>query len=431
MNDEQARWWTLAQKWSLHPITVVGCLALGGLLGTWRPETGVQLAMVGKVYVNLLTMIVLPFLVSSVIFSLQRLFHDGGSGRIMGRLAAVFILGTAMAAALGAATSMALAPVAGVTEETRSALGGIVGGDADRANTEMPLVAPDEAVDSVSLERILLGLVPSNVFAALVDGQMLQTLVFAMLFGIAAGQVPQRISASLNETLETIYRSCQTLARWINIPLPLVLFSLAASQIAKTGWDPIVAMGRFVLSFGVIALMLFVLSLWIISRRSDRPFGEVLDALREGIALAIATNNIAVCMPAMIEAMAERLSFMRTRVELLVPLAASLFRAGAVVYFIAATLFIAQIYDRNLTGMEILLVAVVAWLTGFATAGMSGIVTVTMVGTICTQLNLPFEAAFVLFVAVDPVCTMLRTTLNMATSCAAISVICPKPLRLS
>ena len=105
-------------------------------------------------------------------------------------------------------------------------------------------------------------------------------------------------------------------------------------------------------------------------------------------------------------------------------------RAGAVAYFVCATLFIADLYGRSVSFNELALVVVIAAMAGFATAGMTGVVTVSLVGTICAYLGLPFEAVFILFVAVDPICTMFRTSLNVIGSCAAISVICPEPLKI-
>jgi Na+/H+-dicarboxylate symporter len=69
-------------------------------------------------------------------------------------------------------------------------------------------------------------------------------------------------------------------------------------------------------------------------------------------------------------------------------------------------------------------------LAGFASAGMTGLVTVSLVGMTCSYLRLPFEAAFILFLAVDPICDMLRTLILVIGNAAAVSVICPRPLKI-
>ncbi len=412
---------------------VLGCLLLGGAIGSWIPQVGPYLKVVGSTYVELLSMIVLPFLLSSIIFSLSKLLREGQAGQVARRLAWVFCLGTGLAAVVATAGWLGMNMLGGgMSAQTLDSLGSIVGSSADRANALMQIgaVTPPATGTATLMQDAILAMVPSNIFEALSEGNMLKALVFALLFGIAAGHVPARISESMNHALETVYRTCQTLARWINFPLPVVLVCMSASQVAATGWGPILAMSQFVIAFCGLAMLLIIVACWVIARRSDRSLVQVVDSLREVIALAIATNNITVCMPAMMESLGERLGFMRARVELLVPLAASLFRAGAVAYFICATLFVASIYERELSVAEVTVLTVVAWLIGFASGGLTGVLTVSMVGTVCGYLGLPFEAAFVLFIAVDPLCTILRTTLNTLGSCAAVALICPRPLKL-
>jgi Na+/H+-dicarboxylate symporter len=113
-----------------------------------------------------------------------------------------------------------------------------------------------------------------------------------------------------------------------------------------------------------------------------------------------------------------------------VPLAVSLLRVGPMVYYVCATLFIAQLYGRSLGVVEVATVLLVSVLAGFASAGMTGLVTVSLIGITCAYLGLPFEAAFILFLAIDPLCDMLRTLILVIGNSAAVSVICPRPLRV-
>jgi Na+/H+-dicarboxylate symporter len=412
------------------PWAVLGCLIFGGFLGTLFPEFSKPLSVVGSVYVDLLTMIVMPFLVSSVIFSLQKLFREGGAGKVLGRLVTVFLVATFATALLSTVAANVVSPGSYMSDLDRETLGKIVGKVSDGNNTVMALRTLEEPKKDVTLKDVMDSLIPSNIFASLANGETLKALIFALLFGMAAGQVPTRISDGLNQTLETIYGACQTLTKWINIPLPIVLICLSASQIATTGLESILAMGNFVLSFSAIVTVFLLICLLVLRFRSEMPMGKVISSLKTAFALAVATNNTATCMPAMIDGMTNGLNFTRSRVELLVPLAASLMRAGAVTYFVCATLFIADMYGRSITMNELGMLVALAAMAGFATAGMTGVVTVGLVGTLCTYLGLPFEAAFILFVAVDPICTIFRTSLNVIGSCAAISVICPTPLKL-
>ena len=415
---------------ALNPWVVIGSLAAGFTVGMMAPAFAIKLGFIGDVYVDLLKMITLPFMVSAVIFSLQRLFREGGTGKLLGRVVVVFLAFSAVVAILGALTLLIMRPGENLSPQTMQTFGQIVGNDLNSSDTVMALKGVDAVQKTVGFSEVLLSLVPTNIFSALASGDTLKALVFAMLFGLAVGHVPSRISDGLTHSLETIYHSCQTLVRWLNYPLPLVLFCMSAAQLGKTGMEPLQAMIQFVVAFFVASIIILVIAAIIIWQRSNNSFGQTLNALRGPFALALATRSSATCMPIMIESLADRLGFARSRVELLVPLAVSLLRTGPVVYYVCATLFIAQLYGRALSPADVAIVLAASVLAGFASAGMTGLVTVSLVGMTCTYLGLPFEAAFILFLAVDPICDMLRTLVLVIGNTAAVSLICPKPLKI-
>ena len=416
--------------WVLNPWVVIASLAAGFALGMYMPAVGLKLGFVGDVYVDLLKMIALPFMVSAVIFSLQRLFREGGAGGLMARVAVVFIAFSVVVAVLGALTLLVMKPGENLSTETMQTFGKIVGNDLNSSDTVMSLQGVDAPVKAVSFTEVLVSLVPSNIFAALASGDTLKALVFSLLFGFAVSQVPSRVSDGLTQSLETIYHSCQTLMRWLNYPLPIILFCMSAAQMAKTGIGPLQAMAQFVLAFFVASLLALVIATLILWKRSNASLGQTLNALRGPFALALATRSSATCMPVMIESLADRLGFARSRVELMVPLSVSLLRIGPVIYYVAATVFIAQLYGKPLGAAELAVVLSASILAGFASAGMTGLLTVSLVGLTCSYLGLPFEAAFILFLAVDPICDMLRTLVLVIGNNAAVSLICPRPLKI-
>ena len=414
----------------LNPWVVIISLGAGVAFGMLAPPLATPLAFVGDIYVDLLKMITLPFMVSAVIFSLQRLFRDGGTASLLGRVALVFLAFSAFVAIAGAATLLILRPGENLPSSTMHTFGQIVGGDLSASDTTMNLRGVDEVKKTASFADMLVSLVPANIFSALANGDTLKTLVFALLFGLAVGHVPTRISDGLTQALETVYHACQTLMRWLSFPLPAVLFCMSAAQLGKTGIEPLRAMGAFVIAFLVVSALLLAVAAVIIWKRSNGTLGQTLNALRGPFALALATRSSATCMPIMIESLVTRLGFARSRVELLVPLTVSLLRIGPVVYYVCATLFIAQIYGRSLSPVEIGIVLTSSVLAGFASAGMTGLVTVSLIGMTCAYLGLPFEAAFILFLAVDPVCDMLRTLVLVIGNTAAVAVVCPRPLKI-
>jgi Na+/H+-dicarboxylate symporter len=342
----------------------------------------------------------------------------------------VFLCASATVAVVGAIVLLVLHPGKNLSSATMQTFGLMVGSDSTSSDTVMSLYGADVAQPSLSFSDVLTSLVPTNIFAALANGDALKALVFALLFGLAVGRVPERISAGLSQSLETIYHACQRLMHWLSYPLPLILICMSAAQLGKSGVGPLHAMLHFVIAFFIASVLLLLLATAIIWKRSSHSLGKTLDELRAPFALALATRNSAACMPSMIESLVDGLGFARSRVELLVPLTISLLRVGPMVYYVCATLFIAQLYGHALGIVELATVLLASVLAGFASAGMTGLVTVSLVGMTCAYLRLPFEAAFILFLAVDPLCDMLRTLILVIGNAAAVTLICPRPLKI-
>ena len=415
----------------LKPWLIIACLMVGFSLGLIQPAIGMALGVVGDIYVDLLKMIVLPFMVSAIIFSLHRLFHEGGVSRIAGRVVLTFA-GFSMAAALIGVLTLSLAqPGSKLSETTLTSFGRIVGSDLSSTDTSMNLYGADIIqLQDKSLEEVVLSLIPSNIFEALAKGETLQVLIFCLLFGMALGHVPSRISGSLSQTLETVYHTCQTLMRWLSLPLPIVLVCMSASQIADAGVEPLLAMANFVLAFAAASVIFLASAVVVVWKRSNASLSETLNALREPFALAVATSSSVTCMPAMIESLVKQLRFAKAQVELLVPLSVSMLRVGPILYYACATLFIAQLYGRSLSAQELSLLLAVSVLAGFASAGMTGLVTLSLTSIVCGYLGLPYEAVLILFLAIDPICDILRTLVLVIGNTAAVAMICPRSLKI-
>lgn len=418
---------------ALSPWVILLSLTGGLAFGTYLPEISRNMTFVGHVYLDLMKMVVLPFMLSAVILSTQRLIQEGRGGRLFGRLVLVFTAFSIVAVVVGVGVMLVMQPGANLPPQTMSTFGEIVGGNLDYNNLSMALngVEPPPESQAMGLERLLLSLVPSNIFSALVNDDTLKILVFSLLIGLAVGHVSRDASETFGKTLEALYQGCQKLMHWMTYLLPVVLFCMTAGQLAETGPGPLLAMMQFVLAFSAASLLALLLTVWTIWLRSHATLGQTAAALKGPFALAVATRNSVICMPIMIESLTQRLGFARSQVELLVPLSVSLLRIGPMIYYACATLFIAQLYGIQLNAAELALVVTASVMAGFASAGMTGLAVVSLIGISCGYLGLPFEAAFMLFLAVDPICDLLRTLVLVLGNMASVTLVCARPAQLT
>lgn len=413
---------------AVNPWMVLACVVLGASAGHWAPGLFAGLGFIGQTYIGLLAMIALPFMVAAIILSLIRLRVERSSRISVARLGLIFLVLSAFTVLLTALVSAVVDPGGSLSDATRATMGKIIGSVGDGGDLRMRLFTPEPVVEPPSMGAYIAKLMPNNVFADLAAGDSIKVLIFALLFGLAAGNTPSQVSQPLAGTLDTVFRTCQTLTRWINYPLPVVLFIIVGSAVAKNGLEPFGAMSSFVAAIGAVALVLIVAAFLIVRWRSRASFLRVVASQRESLAIAVATNNTASCMPAITEALTTRLGFDRNKVDLLVPLSSSLLRVGVMGYLVCGTVFVAGLYGVSLSANDLVVLMLVSMLGGLASFGMSGLATIQLLGTTSGMLGLPAEAALVLFAAVDPLVAMLRTAVTVAMSTAAVALIADPPV---
>ena len=415
------------RKLATHPIVIVGSIALGGLVGAYSPEIAKSLKFIGEIYVDLLKMVILPFLVSAVIASINRLASNPQASSYVSKIVGSLLGGMTIAVLIGLAYMAAVAPGSNMDQSTMAAFGRLVQSDVTGIETSINLLSPySEPKQEGMLVKLLSRMIPNNIFQALSVGDTLKTLIFSLLFGLALTKAPAQASQGFLAACDLVFRACQKLTAWLLYVLPIASFSLAADQTATTGFEPFKVMVGFILAFGMVTAILLAISVAIIWRKSGKSLGSAISSQEEPFFLAVATRNSASCMPSMMQSMSGRLGFSKSITELLVPLGTALFRVGPVLYYCMATVFIAQLYGRDLSGGDYGLILLASLIAGFSSTGMNGIVTISQTTIVCSLLGLPFEAAFVLFVAVEPISDTLRTVLLVISIDALVALIAPK-----
>ena len=399
-----------------HPWMVAASLLAGIAMAKAAPGAAAHLAVLGDIYLDLLRMVSLPFMVAAVIFSLRRLFSDNGSAAILARLAATAGAAFLAAALAGLLAGVLVGPGRRLAPDTLLAMGRLAGVDAF-SHDAVALAGPAAAGPAPGLGEAILGLIPSNIFASLSQGETLKVLAFALLFGLAVGRTREQAAETFTQALETVYVACETLTRWFNRTLPVVLFAIVAGQIARTGVEPLKAMGTFLVAMGLGTLAVVAMGSLTVRLVSRQPWRRVLRAQRDPLLTAAATRSTTACMPAMISALVDQ-GFDRSRAELLVPLGITLLRVGHTLYYLVSTLFVAQLYDARLGPAQLALAAAGSVLASVASAGMNGLLATPMTGMVCGFLGLPWEAAMALFIAISPLCDMLRTLAGVAGNLA-------------
>lgn len=406
---------------------IFASLLLGLYIGFFHKDLAAAIGPFGTVYLALLKMCLLPFLLSAITVSLVKLLKTHAAANSLRRIVAVFIGGLVICTLFGVAFGALEGPGRNLDESSRAVLGTMVDKSPYAVDFEMSLTAPAVEKKSESgAESVIRQLIPDNIFSALSSGDSLKVLFFAIIFGAAVGFSSRHghVGDGLSATLDTIYHACQRVIVWVNYVLPFALCALVASQIAIVGLEPLVAMVYFIASFSLAVLCILIVSSIIIWARGRVSYLQSLMALREAVLIAVGTRSSIVCIPSVIRAMEKDLGFDKTMVELVAPLSITICRYGPTLYYAIATIFVAQLYGIELGATGYLSIFIGSFLAGLASAGTTGILTITLLSLVFAPLGLPLEAALVLFITIDPLVDIVRTVAIVYPNCAAVAAIC-------
>ena len=405
-----------------NPWVLLCSLVLGVYIGLDHKDIAAMVAPIADVYIELLKMVLIPFMISAIVVSLARLFGSQTMRRHVGPILTTFIVSTAAVALFGVISAVTLSPGADISTSSRQTLGELINKSPYAVDLEVALDTPSPPPKEEDATDFFNRLIPDNIFQALTVGDNLKILFFAIAFGVGLGSLRANREDGLILALGSVYEVCRQIIVWVNLVLPLALCAMVAKQVATVGAAQILAMFRFSIGFGAVAALVCLISILVIAMRSGAGLGRTLKVLREPFLLAVATRSSITCIPAASNALVE-LGFERAQIELFVPLGITLFRFGPILYYAFSTVFVAQLYEVHVSLGGYALIFLGALLTGLASAGTTGVLTISLLGVVFQPLGLPLEAALALLVTIDPIIDIFRTVAIVLPNCAAASVI--------
>ncbi|WP_166264682.1 dicarboxylate/amino acid:cation symporter [Marinobacter caseinilyticus] len=381
---------------------ITGAL-LGPSVGLVEPSTGATLgnwlAFPGQLFLATIQMIVIPLVVASVVRGLAASENLDQLRRLGLRVTLFFVVTTAVAASIGL----------------------WVGGLINPGRMMAGLLASDEATDlpgdaasmpSVSeLPQTLLGLLPGNPLGAMVQGQMLQVVIFSIIIGIALVTMAPAQAKPMLDLLDSLQQICMTVVRWAMRLAPYAVFGLMAQLTTSIGFGALLGMASYVAT--VILGLALMLGIYLVLLRlfsGLRPWQFIQD-VRDVLLLAFSTSSSAAVMPLSIRTAETKLNVRPSISQFVVPLGATINMNGTALYQAVATVFLAQVYgiDLGMGSMALVVaMAVGASIGSPATPGV-GIVILAMV---LQTVGIP-PSGIALIMGVDRILDMCRTAINV------------------
>ena len=420
----------LITKLLTNPLVITPILAASILFGIKFPELSMRLDPIGGYYISLLKMIVLPYLFTTITISIASVAADPAGARYTKRIVLTYPLSMLFVALLSVGACFVLPPAGNTSDgAAMAALGAIVNkeshGNQAANQLEVTLAKPKAESDQVASYPILERFVPSNVFESLSSGDSLKVVIFCIIFGSALAMQPGSGQFSLLANMTIVQSACIEVIRWLNLVLPITLFAMVSSQVAKVGIGPLLSMAPFITVQVLTSVVFILISALVIARSARVSPVAALSKLKQTILLAVTTRSSFACIPMATRELVENLHFNRFGAELMMPLGTTICRIGHVQYFVIGTIFISQIYGVDLSLSQYGLIVAISIAAGFASSGASGALGVVMIGIVTDALHLPVEAAIALFIAVDPIIDVSRTLMLVYGNCAMTATMTP------
>ena len=362
--------------------------------------TGGVLHVIGTVFVSGLKMLVVPLVFISLVCGTCSLSDPAKLGRLGGKTITFYLFTTAIATAVAIAVAVIIHP-----------------GSASLASEGLIF----NAKAAPSLSEVLINIVPTNPVQAMSEGNMLQIILFAIIFGFAIsyiGERGKRISALFNDLNEVIMRVVTLVMQLA----PYGVFALMAKLTLTLGIETLESVIKyFFVVLGVLLIHGFVVYPSLLKIFTGlNPF-IFIRKMRNVQLFAFSTASSNATLPVTIETAEHKLGVDNKIASFTLPLGATINMDGTAIMQGVATVFIAQVYGIELTITDYAMVVVTATLASVGTAGVSG-VGLILLAMVLNQVGLPVEG-IALLIGIDRLIDMARTAINVTGDTVATVII--------
>jgi Na+/H+-dicarboxylate symporter len=378
---------------------IVGLLLNLAIPGAFEFVNGYILYPVGKIFVNLIKMLVVPIVLVSLILGTAGISDPKKLGRIGVKTISFFIVTTVIALILAIGTGLLVKP----------------------GSSDFQLEgATFEAKEAPPVIDTLINIIPANPLGAMSSGEMLQVIAFAIFVGFGLSRLGDK-TAGLLRLIEQANDVLMYLVKAIMKFAPYGAFALIATAVGGQGIDAITAMGKYMF----VVLFVLLLHLVITYGSAISTLGKMnpmtfLKGFSPAMIVAFSTSSSAATLPVSMRAAQDNLKVSKSISGFVQPLGATINMDGTAIMQGVATIFIAQVYGIDLTFTQLLTVILTATLASIGTAGVPG-VGLIMLSMVLTSVGLPVEA-IALVLGVDRLLDMCRTAVNITGDavCAVI-----------
>ncbi|GAB4025146.1 dicarboxylate/amino acid:cation symporter [Spirosoma koreense] len=376
-------------------VRVLIAITLGILTGYFFPETAAKLKPLGDLFINLIKMVIAPIIFLTIVLGISNMGDLKKVGRVGGKALLYFEIVTTGALAIGLILANVIRPGEGVQT------GAVKGGDISKYT---------EQGAGMDWTEFFLHIVPSNAIKAFAEGDILQVLVFSILFGVGLARMGET-GKSLIQTFERLSKVFFNILGVVMVLAPLGAFGGMAFTIGKYGLSTLLPLAKLMGTvYATMILFIFVV-LNLILRYYKISLWAVLKYIKEELLIVLGTSSSESALPQIMEKL-ETLGCARSVVGLVVPAGYSFNLDGTTIYLVMATVFLAQVFGVDLSlGQELTIIGILM-ITSKGAAGVTGSGFIVLASTLTAIQVIPVEG-LALLLGVDRFMSEARSLTNI------------------
>ena len=345
----------------------------------------------GSVFLKVLKMLVVPIVFFSLVSGVANLNNIASLGRIGVKTLSLYIFTTIFAITISLSVGNILDPGSSVSVVSEEKI----------LNINSP----------PSIGSVFLNIIPENPFKSLVEGDMLQIIFFAILFGGCMASIKQN-----KVLLDIVFKLNDLVLKMLEVLMkiaPLGIFCLIAKTFSSQGIDSILELLKYFIGVVIVLFIhLFVVYLPLVKLIAKVNIINFFSGLKQALLFAFSTSSSSATIPITLNNLEKSFNVKKKVSSFTVPLGATINMDGTAIMQGMATIFIANFYGIELIFTDFLTIILTAALASIGTAGVPG-VGMIMLGMVLNQVGLPLEGIAIVM-GVDRLLDMLRTSLNVA-----------------
>jgi Na+/H+-dicarboxylate symporter len=357
------------------------------------------LSLVTTSFLRLIKMIIAPLVFSTLVVGVARMEGAASVARIGAKALGWFIVATMISMTIGVVAVQLFKPGFGLSASAAASGSGVAG----------PLQLKD------MLEHII----PSSIVQAMANNEVLQIVVFSVLFGAAASSLGAKVKR-LIDAIDEIAAIILRMTRYVMALAPLAIFAALAATVLSQGASVLLVYAKFIGSFYIALLILWAFFACALYFSIGRRTFELLEKIRSPLLLAFATASSEAAYPQTLERL-EAFGVSTRIASFVLPLGYSFNLCGSAMYCAFGVLFIAQIYRIDLSAHQQIMMLLILMVTSKGIAGVPRAALMVIAASL-SYFGLP-EQGLVFVIAVDHVLDMGRTATNVLGNAVAATLV--------